>query len=375
MQPFKYWLNKKVITAMADNFKRNWPEFNKKGFVSDACNDLESLALKARSEQITYAMYKHLPANYSQAAEVMVSSLGPQSDEASNSTADSNGISGWAVMSLTHYVALYGHDDFDLSMDLLKEMTKRMSSEFAIRFYLQKSQEKTLRVLRKWAKDNDHHVRRLASEGSRPLLPWGMKLHTFASDPSPVIEILELLKDDESEYVRRSVANNLNDIAKNHPDLVADIASKWFKNASKERQKMIQHACRTLIKEGHKKVLKSLGYGTPVIKDVEIKLTTRSVEFGEAIEFSLTLVSASAREQALMVDYVIHHQKANGSISPKVFKWRKTKLAARNKLSFTKKHLFKKITTRVYHPGLHKLEVVVNGVSVGICDFELTITS
>jgi len=228
-----------------------------------------------------------------------------------------------------------------------------------------------LAEMKKWSMDESLHVRRLASEGSRPRLPWGMRLPLYIEDPRPVIELLEILKDDETEYVRRSVANNLNDIAKDHPDLVADIAEKWLKKPDKNRKRMVKHACRTLIKNGHEKTLQVLGYGKAHIEEAGIAISNKDVLFGTALEFQLSLSSKVSHDQDLMIDYAIHHQKANGSTTPKVFKWKITSLKSGKTLKLSKKHAFKPITTRVYYPGLHKLEVLVNGASVGIVDFEL----
>ena len=250
-------------------------------------------------------------------------------------------------------------------------MTRRSTSELGIRFFVLESPKETLSVLKSWATDNDQHVRRLISECIRPRLPWATSLPIFIKDPTPVIEILELLKDDEEEYVRRSVANNLNDIAKDHPDIVAEIAVQWMKGASQQRKKLIRHGCRTLIKKGHKKTLSVLGFKTPKIKQASIVILTPEVGFGDALQFDLTILSDSKLDQALMIDYIIHHQKANSSTSPKVFKWRTMNLAENETMTSTKKHNIKKITTRVYYPGLHTVEVMVNGVSVASADFQL----
>ncbi len=248
-EPFKNLLNKNIIEGMAKHFKRQWSDFDDKGFITEAINDLDSLELKARTERITDTMIRYFPADFEQAGEIMLASLGsPLDDDVSAGTVDAKGIAGWAVTPLTHYVGLRGHDHFDLSMMLFKEMTKRASSEFGIRFFLLESSERTLSVLNTWTSDSNQHVRRLVSEGSRPRLPWAMSLSSYIEDPSPVIELLEALKDDNKEYVRRSVANNLNDIAKDHPDTVAEIASQWMKGASNERKKLIRHACRKISK-------------------------------------------------------------------------------------------------------------------------------
>jgi 3-methyladenine DNA glycosylase AlkC len=371
-EPFKNLINKQVVETMAGHFALHYSDFDKQAFIATATNGLELLELKARTEHITQAMIEHFPADFEQAAKILLASLAPaQADKQSLEAIGDKGISGWAVMILSNYVALQGQGHFDLAMMLLKEMTKRASSEFAIRYFILQSPELTLAVFKDWVKDPDQHVRRLVSEGSRPRLPWAMQLPIFIEDPRPVIALLEQLKDDPEEYVRRSVANNLNDIAKDHPELVADIAQKWLQAASKNRQRLVRHACRTLIKNGHKKTLAALGYTSPAIHSAKVSVLTPKLLFGEALEFSLSLQSNASETQPLMIDYIVHHQKASGLTSAKVFKWSSTNLIPRKTLTLQKKHPIKQITTRVYYAGLHGLEVVVNGISVGRADFEL----
>ena len=358
---------------MATHFQRHYAEFDTTGFIRTAGDNLDALELKARSEQIINAMIDYLPSNFEKAGAIMLASLKiPSDDNVFAESVDKDGIAGWAVMPMTHYVGLSGLENFDLSMNLLKQMTKCSSSEFGIRFFLLDSPAKTLAVMKDWTGDANQHVRRLVSEGTRPRLPWAMQLPGFIKDPAPLIGLLESLKDDDKEYVRRSVANNLNDIAKDHPDLVAEIAAKWMRGAGPERRKLVRHACRTLIKKGHKRTLQILGYGPPKIRSVDIEMMTPEVKFGSAMQFNLSICSDSGEEQALMIEYIIHHQKANGSTSPKVFKWKNTTLPANETLAASRKHAFKKITTRQYYSGRHRVEVMVNGVSVGIADFELS---
>jgi len=373
-EPFKNLLNKNIIEAMAAHFQKQWPEFDGKGFLTMATNDLDSLELKARTKRITESMIEYLPTDFKKAANIIFTSLAPPlAEDISTGTMGTDGIAGWAVMPMADYVGLRGHDHFDLSMTLFKEITKRCSAEFGIRFFILASPEKTLAVLKSWTTDDNRQVRRLVSEAIRPRLPWAMRLPVFIEDPAPVIDLLERLKDDDEEYVRRSVANNLNDIAKDHPDLVADIAEQWLQDASKERKKLIHHACRTLIKNGHKKTLAILGFKPARIKYANIDILTPIVVFGDSLEFTLSLLSDINQDQAVIIDYTIHHQKANGSTSAKVFKWRTTTLASKKAMTATKKHAIKKITTRVYYPGLHRIEIMVNGVSVAAADFQLLI--
>jgi 3-methyladenine DNA glycosylase AlkC len=375
-EPFKNLLNQQVVESMAGHFELHHRNFNKIAFIATASQGLDLLELKARTEHITQAMIMHFPADFELAGKILLASLVPaESDEPYlvKEESEAAGISGWAVMILANYVALkgQGHGHFDFSMMLLKEMTKRASSEFAIRFFILQSPELTLAMFKQWAVDPDLHVRRLVSEGSRPRLPWAMRLPMFIEDPTPVIALLEQLKDDEAEYVRRSVANNLNDIAKDHPELVAEIAKKWLQGASLNRQRLVRHACRTLIKNGHKKTLAALGFAPPLIQLAMVSVLTPQVVFGEALEFSLSLQSNADETQPLMIDYIVHHQKASGFTSAKVFKWSNTSLAPGKALTLQKRHAIKPITTRVYYAGLHGLEVMVNGVSVGRADFQL----
>jgi len=272
-------------------------------------------------------------------------------------------------------VAQHGLSDFELSLNLLKDMTAYFSCEFDIRPYIIADQAKALSIIKTWAHDSDYHVRRLVSEGTRPRLPWAMQLPNLIKDPTPLIPVLTILRDDTEEYVRRSVANHLNDIAKDHPDLVADIAHEWLKdldkNTLKQREKLVKHACRTLIKQGHVKTLAAFGI---LPSKVELKaLTTQKMplKIGDDMLFELDLKSKSAESQKVIIDYVIHHKKANGSLSAKVFKWKNLNLTANETVCFTKKHSFKIITTRKYHPGIHAISVRINGEDYGYTEFEL----
>jgi len=374
MEPFKNFLNRAVVETMAGHFHHHWSEFDKAAFVKDVSKDFETLELKQRSSRIAEMMARHLPADFTQAGQIILFSLGqPLGDDLSPDEVDSTGITGWTLMPVDHYVSQHGQDHFDLSMTLFKAITQRATAEFGIRYFLEKWPVKTLAVMKEWTADESVHVRRLTSEGSRPKLPWGIHLPVFIKEPAPVIELLEQLKDDDKEYVRRSVANNLNDIAKDHPDLVASIAEKWMVGASKDRKRLVRHACRTLLKNGHSKALEVLGFAPPVISKASIEIATPEVVIGAALEFSLSLHSGVDHEQSLMIDFIIHHQKANGTITPKVFKWKTATLPTDKPLVIGKKHAIKKITTRVYYAGLHTLEVVVNGVTVGKQNFELVI--
>jgi hypothetical protein len=197
-------------------------------------------------------------------------------------------------------------------------------------------------------------------------------LHGFVEDPSPLLPVLETLRDDSHEYVRRSVANNLNDIAKDHPDRVVAIARDWLAgDIGPDRRRLVRHACRTLVKSGHRQTLDALGYGPPSVLLKALDLDGETVEFGQNLFFSADLQSTGSSPQDLIVDYVIHHQKASGTTSPKVFKWTTLRLAAAENTRLTRKHAFRPVTTRVYHGGHHRIEIQANGESLGARHFTL----
>jgi 3-methyladenine DNA glycosylase AlkC len=376
-EPFKNLFNANVISDMARHLSRasaevRAPAFDEKGFRRRAGRDLEALELKERSAQIEEALTEFLPDDFPVAAEVLREAIRDHGNGSTESGAAApEGLSGLALMPVADYVARRGLEHFDLALALLKDLTKRSSAEFAIRPFLMAEQDRTLAVLREWAEDSDHHVRRLVSEGTRPRLPWGTRLPAFVEDPRPVLRLLEALKDDPSEYVCRSVANNLNDIAKDHPDLVVETAVRWLEGASEERRRLVKHACRTLVKQGHPGALEALGYGPPRISLGELTVLTPVVRLGEALSFEVAFRSDSDSEQSLMVDYVIHHRKANGTTSPKVFKWKILTLGAGKEHRAVRKHPIKRITTRTYYPGVHFVELQVNGRAMGREAFEL----
>ncbi len=373
-EPFKNVFSPKSIAEMAGHLQRVWPGFDGDSFVSAASDGLAELELKERSQQIYRALAAVLPPDFTQAGPLLERSLASLDWEERAAAGDAgppDGITSWSVMPLTYYVSQEGQDHFELSLSLLQAMTQRFSAEFDIRFFLLARPHDTLAVLTDWTSHESHHVRRLVSEGTRPRLPWAMRLPRFVADPEPVIGLLERLKDDDSEYVRRSVANNLNDIAKDHPERVAEIARHWLAEATPPRQKLVRHACRSLIKQGHPATLDALGYGPPQVRLDRLDITTPEVHLGGALIFDVKITSTGKDPQPLVLDYVVHHQKANGKTSPKVFKWKTVTLAPGASLDGQRKHAIRPITTRVYYPGRHGLELLVNGASLGRRDFDL----
>lgn len=372
-EPFKNFFNEARVKGLATQIVSYCPQFDGQGFVDFVMSGLEDLELKERSARIAEGLGHFLPANFAQSAIILQRCLHPDEDTAFQSGADfgAEGVRGWMIAPMSHYVAEQGMGHFDLAMATLKEMTKRFTAEFAVRFFLLEDKDRALAIMEDWICDPNRHVRRLVSEGTRPRLPWAMRLPMFQEDPAPVLALLEKLKDDGEEYVRRSVANNLNDIAKDHPDLVAEVAARWMKDATKERQWLVRHALRTLVKQGHPKALAALGFDEAEVDLARLAIKTPVVTFGDALEFEVELQSKAANDQKLVIDYVVHHMKANGSLTPKVFKWTTITLPAGGAHKAQRKHAIRPITTRRYYPGLHKLEIVANGKSLGVIDFEL----
>jgi 3-methyladenine DNA glycosylase AlkC len=376
-EPFKNLFNPGLIDRMAAHLgARGAGAFDGAGFAARARDGLEALELKARSDRIARALDAHLPGDFDAAVALMLAALHPATDAPDDAIpSDDLGIRGWAVMPMAEVVAARALADadrgaFDRAMDALAAMTQRFSAEFAIRPLILHDPERALAHVRRWTGHPNRHVRRLASEGTRPRLPWGLRLAPFVADPAPLIPILTRLRDDPEDYVRRSVANSLNDIAKDHPDLIADLAADWLRGAPSPRARLVRHALRTLIKQGHPAALAALGHGPARLRLDALAVSPR-VRFGDALDIALTLRSEDPEPREIVLDYVIHHVKANGTTSPKVFKWRTLTLAPGAMLHLTRRHAIRPITTRVYHDGTHRLEIVANGTLLGGADFEL----
>jgi 3-methyladenine DNA glycosylase AlkC len=371
-EPFKNFYSVELIKQMGAHLARTDPNFDATGFIAMASKNLAALELKQRSSQIQQSLDHYLPTSFSAAVETLLASLHPETDvELSNRSMDERGIRGWAVMPMSELVGLRCEEDFDLALEAQKQLTKRFSSEFGIRYSILADPERALATIQGWTSDANYHVRRLASEGTRPRLPWAMQLPSLIADPTPAMPILEALKDDPSEYVRRSVANHLNDISKDHPDLVARIADKWMHKADAKRKKTVRHACRSLIKAGHPATLAALGYGEADIELSPIDVLTQTVTFGEALAFEAVLNSTSVKCQNLVIDYVIHFRKANGVTAPKVFKLKTMRLEPGARIRLSRRHPIRAITTRRYYNGLQAVELQINGKAYGQAEFEL----
>jgi 3-methyladenine DNA glycosylase AlkC len=360
MEPFKNLLNAAVVQTLAARIAAVWPAFDTVRFQRQALAGLDELELKARAAQICAALETTLPADFTTAADLLQAVL--QGDAAPT---------GWTLWPVGEFIARRGLAEPERALALLRLMTPRFSAEFAIRPFIVEHPALSFAALARWAQDDSEHVRRLVSEGSRPRLPWGLRLKALVADPAPTLPLLLALQDDPSPYVRRSVANHLNDIAKDHPALVAEWLETHLPGAPKERHRLLRHASRTLVKQGDKRVLAAWGLGRQLRGSAALSLQPAQVVFGNSVTLTLQLTSTSPQAQQLAVDYAVHHVKADGATSPKVFKGWKVELPPRATLLLTKRHAIKPITTRRYHAGRHAVDVQVNGDVVASAAFML----
>ena len=293
--PIKDLLKSPAVHSIAVMIRKKDPEFSTNEFIEFACEGIDALPLKERSTRITDALQKFLPKEFQAAANILLASLDSPTDIDPKNPRPLTGIRGWTVSPMADYMARFGLTDVPLALACLREMTIRFSSEFAIRTFIENVPEMTFDALNQWVTDDSHHVRRLVSEGTRTRLPWATRLNKFVDDPEPVIQLLERLKDDTSEYVRRSVANNLNDISKDHPGKVTKIAKKWMKGANKNRVRLIRHALRGLIKAGDHKAFAVLGYSSADIALPHFNIKQTNVVLGDVV-FCAAITNPLRRE-------------------------------------------------------------------------------
>ncbi len=354
--------------AFAKLFEEVTPGFSKSQFLKYIFDDeWENRELKQRLRHTTNALHQQLSGDFEKDVSQILQfvrlwqqrgiSVSPNDD--------------LAFMFLPDYLEQYGLEHYETAIKATEFITSFTSCEFAIRPFIIKYPEKSIAQMRQWSIHENLHVRRLASEGCRPRLPWAMALPALKKDPTSILPILENLKDDPSEYVRRSVANNLNDIAKDHPKLIVRIAKRW-KGLSKNTDWVVKHASRTLLKQGNQELMELFGFGSvDRIKLSNFKIYTDMVRIGDHLDFSFDLSNNSDSSSKIRLEYGLYYQKANGSLSKKVFKISEKDYAAKSSTSIRRKQPFKIITTRKFHPGRHQVSLIVNGIEFDKMDFEL----
>lgn len=345
------------VRHIAAELQAVYPAFDKKRFLREALATLESLTLMERLRHVTERVHACLPMPYGKALRVLYK-LAPRLDNA------------FVCMVLSDFVALHGAEHFEASMEALAYFTRFGSSEFAVRHFLRSDIERTLAVMVRWSTDDNEHVRRLASEGCRPRLPWSFRIEPLIVDPTPVAAILENLRSDPSLYVRKSVANHLNDISKDHPGWVLERVAAWPLDDVRTTW-IVRHGLRTLIKRGDRAALALLGADS----EAKVELTKLSVKpskirLGESVTLAFELSSTGTERQKLVVDYAIHYVRP-GRFSRKVFKLKTLELEPGAHELVSRKQTIRDFSTRTHHAGKHEIEILVNGQTLGRASFTL----
>ena len=354
-----------AVRQLAEVLREVYPKFDLPGFEQDALDQLPKLELKARVSHLIDTLAKHLPDGFCETARLLeaAADVWPKMNEQAWSS--------YAVWPLIDYVSVYGLAYPQRAFVLLEKLTPLFTAEFAIRPFLQHHFDLTHQQMLRWTEHENDHVRRLASEGIRPRLPWAQQLPYLRNDPSPIWPILEKLKTDPSLYVRRSVANNLNDISKDHPESALSVCADWQQLSNAHIDWIIHRGLRTLVKTGHPDVYPLLGFSPlPKLSEAKLSLSVDKISLGETLDFSLEL--ETTERQKLVLDYRVGFVRKDGKYSWKVFKWRTIETDKNAMVTINNRHAFRPLSTRQYYPGTHLIECVLNGQVVARNEFELS---
>lgn len=364
---FKHQMGVETVRRLAAALKQAHSDFRDRRFISRVAKQIEPLELKQRIELVTDVMAEELPQDYPAALEIVTSTLGPELEGTDN--VSKNMFFYWPH---AHFVQTRGLEHFDESLEAMVEITKRATSELAVRPFIHRDAARVIRFLKPLVKHPNPHVRRWVSEGTRPRLPWGMRLTAFVEDPKPGLALLEKLRSDPSLYVRKSVANHLGDIAKDHPDLVVATVKRWLDQDAPHARWIAEQGLRHPIKAGHAGALSVVGVSKQTkTKLSRLKLDKKRVGVGDQLGFSFLLHGAA--DEQLVVDYAVEFQLARGKTGRKVYKLKKTSIGKGQELAIEKRHSFRPITTRTYYPGKHAVEILVNGRSLSRAEFTLVV--
>jgi 3-methyladenine DNA glycosylase AlkC len=363
MEPLKNLFNKSSLQLLSDDLRAVYPEFD-----SAKLNKLvfdkqwENLELKERMHHIALCLQKVLPVDYKKALNVILKAAETRLPKRKGE---------FSTICLPDFVATFGLDYPEISLDALAVLTPFPSSEFAVRPFILRYPDITIKKFYEWSKSGNHHIRRFASEGCRPRLPWGMAIPAYKKDPSPILPVLETLIDDPSEYVRKSVANSLNDISKDNPAVFMEFVTKWF-GKSDNVNKVLKHASRTLLKKGNPAIMKIFGFEEKKkTKIADLDISPLKVKIGGQINFSFSLVNKEKSAQKLRLEYKIYYAKNGGKLSSKIFRISESIYEPGKNYQVKKVQSFQDMTTRKHYKGKHKLVIVVNGAEAAEKEFEV----
>ena len=361
--------SRNTIEIIANSIFTAWSGFDRNSFIKNCLDGLFDLSFGDRAKRIVTVLHEYLPANFEYAVSILTQSLGPElkGDEFS-------GFDGFYIMPLAGYISKYGIEFPNLALPALYEMTKRFSAEGDIRAFIERYPKKTYAFLESLVADPSPFARRLASEGTRPRLPLASRLRAYQRDPTPVIRLLDRLYTDANLMVRRSVANNINDITKDNSEIAVDTLARWKQeNPSAELDWIVRHGLRTLIKQDDPAALSLLGFDGHDFDLEGFSINRARIALGEDLTFRITIRSRGDRRQKLALNYVVFFVKANGRCRPKVFRLPKKEIEAGESIVIEKTHRFRPFRNQTFHSGVHSLEVRVNGVSSGTKEFELVL--
>lgn len=351
---------------LSDVLLQTVPSFDKKKFITQIFDEsFGHKELKARMKHTAQVLHRFLPEDYGKTVDLLFEII-------TGLRKHKTGEDGLAYMFLPDYIETYGMNDYENSVRAIEFITQFVSCEFSVRPFILKYGDRMLEQMTAWSLHENHKVRRLSSEGTRPRLPWAMALPALKKDPAPVLPLLENLKNDPSEWVRRSVANHINDIARDNPGIVIEMAKRWT-GLHKETDAIIKHGCRTLLKQGHPEILKHYGLESKNIHITEFEISTPVTLIGGDLHFSYYLHNQEQKEQAIRLEYGLYYRRQNGTLSKKVFKISEKIYRAGEKVKISRKQSFKLITTRKFYPGLQQLSVIVNGEEKEVLNFELSL--
>ncbi|NDV66768.1 DNA alkylation repair protein [Bacteroides sp. 224] len=374
-EPFKNMYNEQFLNLFTKDLKLVIPNLEPHAFVSQVMDkEWENRELKQRTAHIATVLKSFLPADYKAAIAKILELLDciePRYPHCSKIDDTKFGLLLEYGGILDSYIEQYGLDDYETSVKAIERITQFTSCEFVTHPFIVKYPDAMMAQMLVWSKHEHWGVRRLASEGCRPRLPWAMAIPSLKANPAPILPILENLKNDPARFVRLSVANNLNDIAKDNPEVVVDLVKRW-RGESEEVDWVIKHGCRTLLKQGNPEVMKLFGLGSAKNIQIEnLRIATPKVKVGDSLEFSFNLSNNSNKNIKIRLEYALYYQKANGTLSKKVCKISEKDYTANSITRITRKHSFKVVTTRKLHPGLHQVAVIINGSEFDKHDFEL----
>lgn len=375
-ESFKDMYNEPFFERFSKDLRLIINDFDAREFVSQIMDDeWENREYKQRIAHIARILKRFLPEDYKEAIAKILELLDIVKDTLPDLSIIDDRNFGLLALEygavFDNYVEQYGLDDYETSVKAIEKITQFTSCEFATHAFIVRYPDEMMEQMLIWSKHDHWGVRRLASEGCRPRLPWAMALPGLKENPAPIIPILENLKNDPSRFVRLSVANNLNDIAKDNPETVIDLVKRW-KGESEEVDWVIKHGCRTLLKQGNPEVMELFGFDS--IQNISIEnfqISTPEVKVGDSLEFSFNLLNNNNKNKRIRLEYGIYYQKANGTLAKKVHKISEKEYAPKTTTQITRKHSFRVVTTRKFHLGPHQVAVIINGNEFEKHDFEL----